>query len=63
MPESTGKYVEVNGLHLYYEVYGSGAPLILLHGGGGSGKFNWGEYIAKFSEHFQVFVPDSRGHG
>jgi pimeloyl-ACP methyl ester carboxylesterase len=63
MSESNGKYVEVNGIQMYYEVYGSGEPLILLHGGGGSGQLNWGPYLAKFSEHFQVFVPDSRGHG
>ena len=63
MPESNGKYVEVNGINMYYEVYGSGAHLILLHRGGGSGLFNWGEYIPMLSEHFQVLIPDSRGHG
>ena len=31
-PTTTG-YADVNGLHLYYETYGSGAPLVLLHGG------------------------------
>ena len=34
----TGTYADVNGLHLYYETHGSGRPLILLHGGLGSGE-------------------------
>lgn len=29
----TGTYVEANGLHVYYEVYGEGEPLLLIHGG------------------------------
>ncbi|WP_211330109.1 alpha/beta fold hydrolase [Deminuibacter soli] len=32
--DSTSGYVDVNGLHLYYEIHGEGAPLVLLHGGG-----------------------------
>jgi len=31
-------YAEVNGINLYYETHGSGRPLILLHGGLGSGE-------------------------
>jgi pimeloyl-ACP methyl ester carboxylesterase len=31
-----GKYADVNGIRLYYEIYGSGRPLIMLHGGFGS---------------------------
>lgn len=31
-----GKYADVNGLHLYYEIYGTGKPLVLLHGGLGA---------------------------
>ena len=27
------RYVDVNGLHMYYEMYGGGSPLVLLHGG------------------------------
>ncbi len=32
-----GKYAKVNGINLYYETHGAGQPLILLHGGLGSG--------------------------
>ena len=34
----TGEYADVNGISLYYETHGSGRPLILLHGGLGSGE-------------------------
>ena len=34
----TGQYAQVNGINLYYETHGSGRPLILLHGGLGSGE-------------------------
>ena len=33
-----GQYAEVNGINLYYETHGTGRPLILLHGGLGSGE-------------------------
>ena len=32
-----GKYVEVNGLRMYYEIHGNGEPLVLLHSGGSTG--------------------------
>lgn len=34
----TGAYAEVNGINLYYETHGTGRPLVLLHGGLGSGE-------------------------
>ena len=33
-----GRYAEVNGLNLYFETHGAGRPLVLLHGGLGSGE-------------------------
>ena len=36
--EDIGAYADVNGLHLYYETHGTGRPLILIHGGLGSGE-------------------------
>ena len=36
--QGTGQYAEVNGINLYYETHGAGRPLILLHGGLGSGE-------------------------
>ena len=60
--DSTGTYVDVHGLHLYFEQAGSGPPLVLLHGGAGTSA-NWQEHLPTFAQHFHVIVPDSRAHG
>ncbi len=57
-----GEYVEVNNIKMYYEVYGKGSPLVLIHGNGSSIK-NMRYQIDFFSKHYQVIVADSRGHG
>jgi pimeloyl-ACP methyl ester carboxylesterase len=57
-----GHYVPANGLEIYYEEYGSGEPLILLHGGTVTSQM-WQPHIPFFTEHFRVIAPDSRGHG
>ena len=57
-----GAYADVNGLHLYYETHGSGRPLILLHGGLGSGEM-FGPVIGELAAGHQVIVPDLQGHG
>jgi len=60
--QEAGNYQTVNGIKLYYEVYGSGKPLILLHGNGGSIR-SQGKRIEYFKKHFQVIAIDSRAHG
>ena len=55
-------YVEANGLRVYYEVYGEGEPLLLIHGGTATSQ-SWASHLPAFTEHFRVFAPDSRGHG
>jgi pimeloyl-ACP methyl ester carboxylesterase len=57
-----GQYAEINGLHLYYEVHGSGRPMVLLHGGLASGEM-FDPIITTLSEHHRVIVPDLQGHG
>jgi pimeloyl-ACP methyl ester carboxylesterase len=57
-----GNYAEVNGLTMYYETHGSGRPLILLHGGLGSGEM-FGPVLTQLAEHHQVVAPDLQGHG
>jgi pimeloyl-ACP methyl ester carboxylesterase len=57
-----GQYAEVNGLTLYYETYGEGRPLVLLHGGLGSGEM-FGPIIPALAAQHQVIVPDLQGHG
>lgn len=58
-----GEYADVNGLHLYYERRGSGRPLVLLHGGLGSGGMFAGPVLSAFTERHEVILPDLQGHG
>ncbi len=58
----TGQYADVNGLHLYYEIHGSGRPLVLLHGGLGSGEM-FGPILPILAAAHQVILPDLQGHG
>ena len=57
----TGMYIEANGLDVYYEDYGEGEPLLLIHGGTATSQ-SWASHLPAFTEHFKVFTPDSRGH-
>lgn len=54
--------VQVNGIDMYYEVYGEGFPLILLHGWTQSSSF-WSQYIPAYANNFKVYAIDLRGHG
>lgn len=57
-----GHYADVRGFKMYYEIYGKGAPLLLIHGNGGSGN-NFSAQIPYFSKHYQVILADSRAQG
>src|SRR5436190_23133413 len=57
-----GNYKKINGISMYYEIYGSGKPLIFLHGNGGS-IFSSRAKIEYFKQYFKVIAIDSRGHG
>src|SRR5215204_1989967 len=59
----TGQYVDLNGLHLYYEIHGSGRPLVLLHGGLGSGEMFGPVIPALVAGGRQVIAPDLQAHG
>jgi pimeloyl-ACP methyl ester carboxylesterase len=64
LPETKDQgYVENNGARIWYAAYGSGSPVILLHGGlGNSG--NWGYQVpALVKNGYRAIVIDSRGHG
>src|SRR4030088_3538842 len=55
-------YASVNGLNMYYEVQGAGRPLILLHGGLGSGEM-FGPILPILSKGHRVVAVDLQGHG
>jgi len=57
-----GNFKKINGINLYYEIYGTGKPLIFLHGNGGSIRGASGR-IEYFKKYFKVIAIDSRGHG
>jgi pimeloyl-ACP methyl ester carboxylesterase len=60
--KGSGHYAEVNGIKLYYETHGAGRPLILLHGGLGSGEM-FGPILPMLAERHQVITVDLQGHG
>jgi len=61
-PSTTG-YADVNGLHLYYETYGSGAPLVLLHGGMLTIDLNFASLIPTLARTHTVIGVEMQGHG
>ena len=55
-------YAPVNGLNLYYEIHGTGAPLVLLHGGLGAVEM-FEQILPSLSSNRQVIAVDLQGHG
>src|SRR5262245_17393040 len=60
--EAKGKYAEVNGLKMYYEIHGSGQPLVLLHGAFGFAE-GWGAMLPTLTKTHQVIAIELQGHG
>lgn len=60
-PAKSG-YAPVNGIKIWYAVFGRGAPVVLLHGGLANSNY-WGELVPVLARHYRVVVMDSRGHG
>lgn len=57
-----GKYITTRGIKIYYETYGQGEPLLMIHGNGGSiAAFKY--QIGFFQKHYKVIVADSRAQG
>ncbi|MEE1943960.1 alpha/beta hydrolase [Pedobacter sp. KR3-3] len=59
---SRGQYVNSQGCKIYYEIYGQGEPLLLLHGNGGS-IASFKAQIPELAKHYQVIAVDTRGQG
>jgi pimeloyl-ACP methyl ester carboxylesterase len=62
-PSATTGYADVNGLHLYYEVHGSGKPLVLVHGSYMTIPLNWSAILPLLAKDRQVIVAEMQGHG
>jgi pimeloyl-ACP methyl ester carboxylesterase len=61
-PAESG-YVPINGIKVYYEVYGEGKPIILLHGAFYTIEMNWGQLIPELSKTRKVIAIEMQGHG
>jgi pimeloyl-ACP methyl ester carboxylesterase len=59
---NTGKYVDIRGFKMYYERYGKGEPLLMIHGNGGSIS-SFINQIPYYSKSYQVIAVDSRAQG
>jgi pimeloyl-ACP methyl ester carboxylesterase len=56
-------YANVDGLKMYYEVHGSGPPLLLLHGGTTTIAYSFGKHMARWSRTHKVIAVEQIGHG
>ena len=59
---AAGKYADIRGFKMYYEIYGKGEPLLIIHGNGGSIN-NFLYQIPYFAKNYQVIIADSRAQG
>lgn len=60
--QNAGKYITLNGIKHYYEIYGEGKPLLLIHGNS-TGISGWAAQIEFFKKSFKVYAIDCRGRG
>lgn len=58
-----GRYAAVNGLKLYFEIHGSGKPLVLLHGGGSTIESTFGRILPQLAQTHQVIAVELQAHG
>jgi len=60
---SESGYRDVHGLHMYYEVYGKGEPLVLIHGGGSTIQTSFGRVIPLLSKNRMLIAVELQAHG
>ena len=56
-------YSDVNGLSMYYEIYGEGKPLVLIHGGGSTIQTSFSNIIPYLAKHRQIITMELQAHG
>lgn len=61
--QTMGKYANVNGIKMYYEIHGSGYPLVLLHGGGSTIGTTFGRILPALAKNHQVIAVELQAHG
>lgn len=60
---SAGHYVKSGDAKIYYEVYGTGSPVVVLHGGIVGSTLEMGRFIDSLSQNYRVIAISTRGHG
>lgn len=60
---AVGKYAQTDDAKIYYETYGKGKPLVILHGGVVGSTAEMGQLIDSLSLHYKVIAISTRGHG
>ena len=61
--KTTTGYAPINGLKMYYEIHGSGEPVVLLHGAFMTITNNWSGWIKELSKTRRVIAVEMQGHG
>ena len=61
--QTIGRYADVNGIKMYYEIHGSGSPLVLIHGGGSTITTTFGKILPLLAKSHQVIAVEMQAHG
>lgn len=61
--QTVGKYADVNGIKMYYEIHGTGSPLVLLHGGGSTIYTSFGRILPALTKDHEVIAIELQAHG
>jgi pimeloyl-ACP methyl ester carboxylesterase len=61
--DSISGYALVNGLKMYYEIHGTGSPLVLIHGGGSTIQTSFGRVLHSFAKTHKVIAVELQAHG
>ena len=61
--QTSGNYANVNGIKMYYELHGTGSPLVLLHGGGSTITTTFGKILPLLAKTHQVIAIELQAHG
>ncbi|SEO85536.1 Pimeloyl-ACP methyl ester carboxylesterase [Mucilaginibacter sp. OK283] len=61
--QNAGKYAHVNGIKMYYEIHGTGHPLVLIHGGGSTMHTSFGKIMPQLAKTHMVIAVDLQNHG